>query len=159
MAFKLKPIKPKGKMFDLSRIERAIKTAMQKTAQEAVEDYEQCVATWKHKPSFEITATKDGAVVGTDDEIFEYVDEGTRPHTIQVKNGRVLRFRTGYQAKTRPGTIGSSSGGESGGVVYTPKPIQHPGTKARNFTKLVQRKAQNTLPVILAQELGGALGD
>jgi len=159
MAFTLKPIKPKGKLFDLPKIEQAVKEAMQEVAEDAKADYERTVSSWNHKPTFEITPTKDGAIVGTEDQIYEYVDEGTRPHTIQIKNARVLRFRGGYRAKTRPGVIGSGSGGASGDFVYTNKPIQHPGTKARRFTQMVQRKAQNSLPVVVAQKLGGVLGD
>lgn len=160
MAFiSARSIKPKGKAFDLPRIEKAIRDAVQESADDAQELYESCVATWKHKPAFEQTKTKDGIIVGTEDQIFQYVDEGTRPHTIQVKNGRVLRFRGGYSPKTTPGKIGSQGGGASGGFVYTSKPIQHPGTAPRDFTGKVEKQVQGTLPVIMAQKLGGALGD
>lgn len=152
-------LKPKGKLFDIPRIIKAKEEGMREVAEEAKDDLERCVSNWNNKPTFEIIPTRDGFIIGTEDQIFEYVDEGTRPHTIQIKNARVLRFRPGYRAKTRPGVIGSGSGGASGGFVYTNKPIQHPGTKARRFTQMVQRKAQNSLPVVVAQKLGGVLGD
>lgn len=159
MAFKLKPIKPKAQgIFDVPRVEAAVRAAMQQAADEAVELYEQATKTWEHQPAFEQVPVKDGIIVGTDSDIFGYVDEGTKPHTITIKNARVLRFRRGYQAKTSPGVLGSGSGGASGEYAYA-KTVQHPGTKARNFTRLVQQKSQGQLPVIVAQKLGGLLGD
>lgn len=151
-------IKPKGKLFNLPKIEKAIKDAVQESADDAQKLYESCVATWNHKPTFEQTTTKDGIIVGTEDEIFGYVDEGTRPHVITIKNGRVLRFRTGYTAKTTPGKIGSGAGGPSGGFAYA-KSVNHPGFKGRDFTGKVEKQVQGTLPVVLAQKLGGVLGD
>lgn len=158
MAIKLVPIKPKGKLFDLKRIERAVRDGMREAGEEAVALYESCTATWDHQPTFEIVEVADGVIVGTDDPIFQYVDEGTDPHPIVAKPGKTLRFRGGYSAKTTPGQLGSGGGGASGGVVYRQR-VNHPGTQARNFTALVQRQMQNTVPVIIAQHLNDALGD
>lgn len=158
MAIKLVPIKPKGKLFDIGRIERAVRDAMAEAGEEAIALYEQCTSTWERQPVFEAVVVSDGVIVGTDDPIFQYVDEGTAPHPILPKAGRVLRFRGGYSAKTSPGQLGSGGGGASGGVVFTRR-VNHPGTKARDFTALVQQQMQNVLPVIIAQHLGDALGD
>lgn len=156
---KLVPIKPKGKLFDIPRIERAVKKAMYEAAEEGKDLLERCTATWENQPTFTITEVKDGLIIGTDDPIFGYVDEGTPPHTIAPKRRTFLRFRSGYTPKTSPGQIGSGSGGASGDVVFTRKPVNHPGTRARRFTEQAQRLTQNALPVIIAQHIGGALGD
>jgi hypothetical protein len=101
-------------------------------------DLELAVATWDHKVKFEeevnVTTSLVEILVGTDDEIFRYVDEGTKPHPIMPKKpGGKLRFQSGYKAKSTPGVQVSSVGGPFGDVVYA-KGVQHPGTKARNFT-------------------------
>ena len=79
-------------------------------------------------------------MVDTDDEIYGYVSGGTRPHAIRPKRrGGVLAFKGKYRAKTRPGVLGSFAGGSSGDAVFT-QAVQHPGTQARNFDKLIFEK-------------------
>lgn len=155
--FSLKPIKPKGKLFDIPPIEAAVREAMREVAEEGKDLYESSVSTWTKKPAFTITETKDGAVIGTDDEIFGFVDEGTKPHLIMPRKGTRLKFSGGYTAKSSPGQLKSGGGGVSGGVVFA-KVVHHPGTESRNFTRLVQEKTQGSLPVVIAQKLGGVLG-
>ncbi len=101
-------------------------------------DLELAVATWDHKVKFEeeVNVTPDlvEIMVATDDEIFKFVDEGTKAHPIKPKRpGGKLRFQEGYRAKSTPGVQVSSVGGPFGEYVYS-KGVQHPGTKARNFT-------------------------
>lgn len=154
---KLVPIKPKGRAVDYERIVKAVKDAMDEAAQECLEDFERTTATWEHKPAFEAVAVSDGYVVGTDDEIYGYVDEGTRPHVIVAK-GKALAFGVGGAPKTQPGVIGSSGGSKGSGRVYV-KRVNHPGTKPRNFTEQIHKKWQGQLPLIVAQKIGGAVGD
>ena len=78
-------------------------------------------------------------LVGTNSKIYEYVDKGTKPHIIRPKRAQFLRFQTGYRAKTTPGIIGSSSGGRSGDIVYS-QGVRHPGTKARKFSEIINKK-------------------
>lgn len=54
-------------------------------------------------------------------------------------------------------TSGSSSGARGDTRVFA-KVVHHPGTKPRNFTKLVQRQIQGQIPVIIAAKLGGTVG-
>ena len=112
-----------------------------RSAAKAVEkDYKATTATWDHQPKFEtviaLGKTKAEFLVGTDDEIYKFVDEGTKPHIIRPKKAKVLRFQGGYTAKTQPGIIGSSSGGASGNI-YFAKAVNHPGTKARKFSEKI----------------------
>lgn len=156
-SFKLTPIKPKGKLFDIPRIEKAVRTAMREVAQEGKELLEGATATWKHQPDFTTEETKDGIIIGTDDPIFAFVDEGTKPHDIRPKNKTLLRFRGGYGAKSSPGQLRAKPGGVSGGVVFA-KVVHHPGTEAREFTEQAHKLTQNLLPVVVAQHLDEALG-
>lgn len=115
-----------------------------RTVARAVErDYKETVKTWKTKPEFETIVTLRGGkaefLVGTDNEIYRYVDEGTKPHPIFPKKAKFLRFQSGYSAKTTPGIIGSTSGGRSGSEVFS-RGVQHPGTKPRKFSELINKK-------------------
>lgn len=137
---------------DPRKHKRAIETAQGFTATRAIQDYQSTTRTWKHKPSFRIAHKGDSVTVGTDDEIYGYVDKGTRPHTIRPRRAKVLRFSSGYRAKTTPGSLGSGSGGATGGAVYR-RFVQHPGTKARRFTELVQKRADDFFPDEMQRQL------
>lgn len=158
MAFKLKPIKPRGNAINFAAIERAVKGGLLEAAQGGKEEYEECTDTWEHKPTFEIIQTKDGYIVGTDDEIFQYVDEGTAPHQIAPKPGKTLRFYAGGAPKTRPHIIGSGPGRRGDRLVHTRKPVQHPGTEARGFTEEIHKKWARELPFLIQSRIDRVAG-
>jgi hypothetical protein len=108
-------------------------------------DFEVTSQTWKHQPSFTIKASPGERVISTADEIYGYVDQGTRPHVIRPRAGKRLRFSPGGRAKTSPGQIRSGSGARGSGVVWA-KQVNHPGTKARNFSKAIAAKWRKLLP-------------
>lgn len=147
---KLKPIRPKGLGDAFKRLPKAVEKGMKEAAEAAKADFEKTVATWEHKPSFVITEEGNGEFsVGTDDEIYSFVDRGTDPYTIRP-HGRVLKFSPGSRPKTRPGVITSGSGGRGGGVVYT-RVVHHPGIKARLFTQqLAARWRRGVAPYVRA---------
>lgn len=117
-----------------------VRDTLREIAEDAKGDFEETVATWEHKPQFEIDERPKSFAVVTDDEIYGYVDKGTRPHKIPVGEAGFLAFRGNYQAKTTPRVIQSRPGGASGPYVYTTKDIDHPGTEAREFTKTIMTK-------------------
>jgi hypothetical protein len=111
-----------------------------------VRDYRRTTRTWTRKPAFtkqlDITSTFMSVTAGTDNKIYGFVDEGTRPHVIRPKpsnRSKRLFFKSGYRAKTIPRLIGARSGGSFGNVVVAKK-VQHPGTAARAFTPTLKRK-------------------
>lgn len=143
MALVWKAIKPqrlKDKSFRMTIYNkaRAVGNAIKK-------DFEATTKTWNHKPSFTVDVSTKGqgpaVLVGTSDEIYTYVNEGTKPHAIFPRKAKVLRFQGGYKAKTSPGNIGSSAGGASGPTLFRPF-VQHPGTKARKFDEVIAKKWQ-----------------
>lgn len=143
MALAWKAIKPqrlKDKSFRMTIYNkaRAVGNAMKK-------DFESTTKTWNHKPTFTVDVSTKGqgpaVLVGTSDEIYGYVNDGTKPHDIYPKKAKVLRFQSGYSAKTSPGVIGSSSGGASGPTMFS-RHVRHPGTKARNFDETIEKKWQ-----------------
>jgi hypothetical protein len=84
--------------------------------------------TWNHQPEFQVETegTRDSLVIliGTDDPVFGYLDQGTRVR-------RAVMSRD-FVAKTRPGSLKSGPG--RGGVVFIGRNVNRPGIKARNAT-------------------------
>jgi hypothetical protein len=141
-----KTIKP-GRL-KVDTIRREVQAEMLKQGRHIESEYRKTTATWTHKPKFEtvtdITSGDMTILVGTDDEVYGYVDEGTRPHVITPKanNPRgLLFFQEGYVAKTVPRVLGSRAGGRFGAVVAA-KAVRHPGTEARGFTQMIQDKTR-----------------
>jgi hypothetical protein len=139
MAFTLKVIKPKATVLNAREITAAVKRTMQQSADEAQRDFEATTAGWQHKVPFIQVPGPDYIVVGTEDEIWQYQDEGTRPHPIVPRNAKVLRFPAG------------------GRVVYT-KRVNHPGTKARGWSKMIATKWQRELPLRINEALAYVTG-
>jgi hypothetical protein len=147
MTLLIKQIKPGRLKVDAMRLE--LLNEMRKAGTAIRKDFEKTTKTWEHKPKFtqEISLTGPGPtiLVGTDDEIYGYVSRGTKPHPIFAgyytgkSDKKVLAFGSKFKAKTRPGVIGSSSGGSSGKMVFTPF-VQHPGTKPRKFEEAIEKK-------------------
>lgn len=134
----IKPSKLKGD-FRL-----AFMNAMRKSAKEITADFEKTTQTWDHKPKFEsvISLTGPGptVMVGTDDLVYKFVDEGTKAHEIVPKRpGGVLVFPGTFSAKTIPGVIGSRAGYKGGEIIKRPR-VHHPGTEARRFTEVIKGK-------------------
>lgn len=147
---KIKPIKPKGLGDTFKRMPKAVEKGMREAADAAKADFEKTTASWEHKPSFTIEEQGAGEyLVGTNDERYKWIDEGTDPYTIRPR-GRVLRFSPGSRPKTRPGVITSGGGARGSGVVYT-RVVHHPGIKARLFTKqLAARWRRGVAPYVRA---------
>lgn len=126
---------------DLARqMPSVVEAELYSIAADAQKDFEKTTETWSNKPEFYIDERPRSLAVVTDDEIYHFVDKGTKPHKIPVGDKGFLAFRGGYQAKTTPRVIASRQGGASGGYVYTTKTIDHPGTEAREFSKIIHDK-------------------
>ena len=143
----IKPKKMNQRAFD-----SVLLKALASTEKGILKDFTDTTATWKHKPEFRhghtLNTTRGTAYTDTQDEIYGYVNDGTRPHPITPKGPWALKFRGGkgsYRAKTAPRRFGSRPGGPSGPVVYR-RSVQHPGTKAREFDKIIAKRWKTLLP-------------
>ncbi len=146
MAILIKEIKPSRLKVDAMRLE--LLNAMRKVGTDVKKDYEKTTKTWKHKPEFEVSVSLKPPgptlIVETDDEIYGYVDKGTKPHLIFAgiytgkSNKKALAFPSKFGAKTRPGVIGSSAGSSGGPTVLRPY-VEHPGTKPRGFEEAIAK--------------------
>jgi len=147
MAILVKTIKPQR--FNDRAFRARIQSTARKVAGEMEKDFKATTATWKHKVKFEklvdVAASPVQILVGTDDEIYGYVNNGTKPHPIFAgiytgrSNKAVLAFPSAYKAKTQPRVIGSEGGGGFGDTVVVPF-VQHPGTDARHFDEVIRDK-------------------
>ena len=135
---KLTPIIPKTMAAKFKNAPDAVEKGMDEAAEAVKADFEKTTAGWEHSVSFTIQKQGTDRTVTTDDEIYGYVEHGTRPHVIVAKRARVLRFATGGRAKTSPNRITSGSGSKGGAVVFRPR-VNHPGTKARLFTQQIAK--------------------
>lgn len=115
----------------------ALRDAGKQIEREMLRDFRRTTDTWQHKPEFQSMVDVSGAnvtvLVGTDDPIYKFVDQGTRAHIIEPKRARALAFQGRYTPKTMPRVLASVAGGSSGKTVFR-RFVIHPGTKPRHFT-------------------------
>jgi hypothetical protein len=130
------PTNPRSVVNDMTR-------AAKLTSQQIRRDFERTVRTWERKPKFIITQKKVGNAyvfsAYTDNEIYGYVNDGTKPHVIRAKNAPFLTFNFPSVAKTSPGVL-SSKRGSKGSSFARVKEVQHPGTEARKFDEIIQKR-------------------
>ncbi|MFA5323890.1 MAG: hypothetical protein WC373_14560 [Smithella sp.] len=147
----IKQIKPAKLKEDALRLE--LLNSMKTFGTMMKKEFEKTTKTWKHKPKFEILRAlssnlgKVEVTVETNDEIYGYVNNGTKQHIIEPKKpGGKLSFMWGgpgsYSPKTSPGVIGSQKGGMSGGEKTVRAWVIHPGTEARNFDEMIAKLMQ-----------------
>ena len=153
---KLIAIKPSAKSINFTRFATAAKLGMKDAAEAAEKDLEATYATWTHKPTVDVKERSDGYSLTVDDQVWNFLDKGTRAHRIIARRAKRLRFFGGYRAKTRPGFIGSQAGGSSGGVVFR-QSVNHPGTKARSWSKLIGSKYRAKLQSFISKRIKEAM--
>lgn len=144
----LKTIKPKRRLNDKA-MKDALYNSLRRVRTQVLKDFESTTETWKHKPKFiaETSVAEAGPrlEVYTTDEIYAYVDEGTKPHEIWAgiytgkSDKKALAFASAFSPKTKVNVLGSGAG--SKGEVNTVRPyVLHPGTEARNFSEMIRKK-------------------
>jgi len=140
----IKVIKPKR--FDDKAMTERLRYHAKKVAGEMRKDFEATTKTWQHKVEFKenVSAGKGlggiVAEVSTTDEIYGYVDQGTKPHIIRPKKaGGRLAFPSIFSAKTKPRVLGSTAG-QRGPQDTFAQEVHHPGTEAREFGKMIEVK-------------------
>jgi len=150
---KSKVIAPKGLLIDVKAQKRAIGNALTGAAKGAKADFGVTTRTWDHHPEFRISTPSEFVrEVSTDDEIYSMLNEGTKAHDIRPKRARFLVFQTPFRSKTVPNDIRSRKGSKVGTTVRA-KVVRHPGTAARNWTKVIKAKWDKQLPVLLQRAI------
>jgi hypothetical protein len=134
-----KQIKPSKLRIDAFRLE--FLSMVHKAEREIIKDFKKTTETWNHKPEFESIISLQGGpsvFVGTDDEIYGWVNSGTPAHDIPTgtSGNTMLVFQPGFKPKTKANFIGSVPGGKFGNYVRR-KSVRHPGITARNFESTI----------------------
>lgn len=138
---------PKG--IDTRKMVRAIENALTGTAKAVKADFQTTTATWNNRPEFTIQTRPAERIVGTDSDVYHYLDAGTKAHDITPKQpGGVLAFKPlGFRPKTRQDYIGSNKGAPGSGPTVIRRKVRHPGFPARNFAERIAEKWQREMPV------------
>ena len=136
-------ILPKRPIIDQRKMKLAIENTLTAQAKAIKIDFDVTTQTWSNRPSFTIKKPSDYVrEISTNDDIYAMLDAGTKPHTIRPKNSRgILRFNTPFRSKTIPNQIRSRKGSK-GTTPVVARVVHHPGTAARNWAKVIQRKWQ-----------------
>lgn len=163
--FVFKAIKPKKLKVDAIRLE--ILNALRAEGRDQKKELKKTVTGWRgEKPDFEsligLERPPGGASVltgptGSTKAVNKWVwtDQGTKPHIIRARRVPRLRFQTGYVPSTTPGKFTSRRSRRFGPVVR-PRAVRHPGTKARNWTTILQKRRRRpfTKRMIRAMQKG-----
>lgn len=136
-----RPTKGKGLA---AAVQKAVAAATREEADEVQDELEGTTRTWKRQPRFGIKRGQRETIISTADAVYGYVDAGTKPHLILPKK-RMLVFNAGGTPKTQPGVLTPGSGSKGTTPVFV-RAVHHPGTKARNFTKIIARRSRGRYP-------------
>lgn len=140
----------------------ALNVGLVKAGATVKKDFQGTTSTWTHKPKFEVVITRrphgPELFVGTDDEIYRYVDLGTGIYgPNKAKYGaqggyeiwagfytgksdkKFLAFPSAFTPKTTPGSL-KSGPGASGPVDTFRAMVVHPGIKPRRFSEIIAEK-------------------
>lgn len=142
--------------FNVGALERELKKAQKEWMLKVLKEYRKTTKYWKHKVAFWGRGTERGFVttieIGTDDEIYGYVDEGTgqaagrggKYPITPKKPGGVLAFPSKSTPKTKPGRLRSGYGRRGKTIVFAKK-VMHPGIKPRDFSGQIKKKMEPVL--------------
>src|SRR5574340_337694 len=151
---RIEPLVKKLELFDKKQLLRTIENAGNESSKAVQVDFYTTTRTWTRQPKFSIKHQRNSGQwdIGTDDEIYGYIDEGTKPHIIRPRNKKALSWGAPFKAKTRPGYIGSNMG-RRGKKRVTRKIVHHPGIRARGFVRAINDKWEDEWP----RQLGRAI--
>lgn len=138
------------------RLPLAVAKGFTEIAAESVKLYQKTTRTWDHKPAFYAKRVTRGITINTDSQIYQWVDRGTRPHTIEAKNAPFLVFRWPYKAKTKVRVIASYQA-HYGSNLARKFRVHHPGTAPRHFTDEITRRMQKRAAGIMRRQIKEAV--
>lgn len=123
------------------------------------------VAQWKGKPRFDlrIETQQDRILLyvvpaGEFAQRWIWVDQGTEPHIIRPKlPGTKLKFRAGFNAKTKAVAQYNVGDGASFGQWISTNLVRHPGTEARAFGKAAARRVTPIVKPVLINAIRQAV--
>jgi hypothetical protein len=129
-------------LLDPHIFERAFDKAARAMEQDVKGAFMDATSGWKNKPVWRgyVRLTKDQIYisVGTTNEIFKFVDEGTKAHIIKPVKAKMLHW-------------------QENGEDFFAKEVHHPGTKAQNISKEIREVWLGLMPDYFDRELVKAI--
>lgn len=128
-----------GRPFKNPDVDKAVLKQLEKESKTILGLFKRTTTTWKKRPEFESKIVgKYSLVVGTDNQIYNWISSGTRKNYPIPKNPLPypLRFNSKFTPKTRVRTLKSYRGSSSPPVVR-PMQVTHPGIKPREFQEKI----------------------
>ena len=151
MSIKFKPIVPKKK-FNKDAFTDALAVVPVQISEFMTNDFDKTHNNWsatsQPQTIVKISRKSNGfssALVELKGLIYMWVHGGTKPHIIRPVRAKMLKFQSGYKAKTKVGRLASRSGGSFGPTVSSDG-VEHPGFKGRFWDKIVAKRAEKKLP-------------
>lgn len=150
----------------IANTDTAIRRATREAAKAAIEvvqlQFREVVRTWNDKPGFVaqpvLSAKGIGyklVLAGTEaaKNHWRWTDEGTKAHKIRARFAPRLAFQVGYAAKTAPVAQFNVGNGTSSGAWRKPLEVDHPGTKAREFSATYMTEVEPLFRAELSRNL------
>lgn len=129
----LRPIRPPPGTLDPKKYKAALRMAQGIAETAALTTARGTTRGWRHRVTWRIERKGDDqSDVVTDDEIFFYQDQGTKPHVIRPKRKRALSWPSAAHPVRR---------------------VNHPGTPAQRFTDTIAATMRKQYQRIVAAEL------
>lgn len=154
---KSKVILPKKLIVDVKAQKRAVTNTLNATAKGIKADFGVTTQTWNHRPEFTIEAPEAYVrEIGTDDPVYNMLNEGTPEHDIRPRHSKVLHFQTPFRSKTVPRQIRSRKGATGKNDVFS-RGVHHPGTEAREWDKVIAEKWGRQLGTIFQRAIDSEL--
>lgn len=140
--------------FQVEAVYARLKTELEKFGKFQKLEGEKTTRFWKDSPLWIVRTTVNSTVWKLELIVrgstllvkrWTYLDEGTKPHIIRAKHAKALAFKWGgpgsYSAGSSPGTTFTSRPTVRGSTTYR-KYVRHPGTAARNWSKVIKRDTE-----------------
>lgn len=135
----------KSKPIDINHIFNAVDKAMRDVAEKEVRVLRRGTQTWRTKVSFRIVKVNGYYSIQTDNQVWKWVNYGTRPHYISSRGNYPLRYQTDFKPKTEQGRITSTNGGKFGSNWVSPYTVYHTGAEARDFLANLEPKREQRI--------------
>lgn len=146
-------IKPKSSVFKPGQTARVVQNTLTALAKDIKVDFDVTTQTWHNRPKTEIKSPSPyERTVSVDSDIYAMLDVGTKPHMIRPRRARILRFQTPFRAKTVPNQIASRGGSIGANTVFS-RGVRHPGTKPRNWAKVIAAKWRKQAPIVMQRAI------
>lgn len=136
-----------------------LQQALDQAAIECHADFMGTVETWEHQPDFHGEAQGEWTrEVYTEDQIYEWVNDGTEPHWVEPVRAKALMFNLRSIPKTRPGSLQAGPGYPGDELAFS-KGHYVSGIDPRNFEEKIAEKWDEKIADLLQEALDRAGGE